>query len=229
MPESNNLYFSYYIVGQTMESEFQLRFAKSVVRGSTDPILPTKDELTFKFIATLFDDTDVNEIDEFLDYHYNKYTGIKQNWLRFAESRINDALTNYDTNQRIPHPCDKYVLEWFNKKSKEPFVTKKKSDKSYSQKQIAIAYYIMGVTLNETNVIGVLEKHSKTKSMKILQKLVTKNSQLTSLLDSKTANTKHLIDLKEVKRLLSGIKNKKAINDIDRIIAAFETSYKSKY
>jgi hypothetical protein len=108
-------------------------------------------------------------------------------------------------------------------------ISEAEKSESYSQKQIAIAYYIMGVTLNEKNVKGILEKHSKTKSMKILQKLVTKNSQLTSLLDSKTANTKHLNDLKEAKRLLSGIKNKKAITDIDRIITAFKTSYENKY
>ena len=85
----------------------------------------------------------------------------------------------------------------------------------------------MGITITEKNAMSILEKHSQTKSLKILQKLITKNKQLTSLSESKTVNTKHLNDLKEARRLLSGIKKKTALTDIDRIITAFNTAYQS--
>jgi len=105
----------------------------------------------------------------------------------------------------------------------------KKDEKNYTQKQIAIAYYILGITLNEKNYLGILKKHSQTTSPKILQKLITKNNQLTTLSDNKTTNTKHLRDLNEVKRLLSGIKKVNEIKLINGYISTFESNYKNKY
>ena len=116
------------------------------------------------------------------------------------------------------------------RESKSPQQKKElNKDNSYSQKQIAIAYYVMGITITEKNAKGIIEKHSTTKSKKILQKLITKTNQLTVLTNNKTTDTKHLRDLKEAKRLLSGIKMKKSKHDINFIITAFQTSYDNKY
>jgi len=105
------------------------------------------------------------------------------------------------------------------RESKSPQQKKElNKDNSYSQKQIAIAYYVMGITITEKNAKGIIEKHSTTKSKKILQKLITKTNQLTVLTNNKTTDTKHLRDLKEAKRLLSGIKMKKSKHDINFII-----------
>jgi hypothetical protein len=101
---------------------------------------------------------------------------------------------------------------------------------NYSQKQIAIAYYVMGITIDDSNAMKILLDHSQTKSVeKLLSKKVVKSIQITNLLGNKTANTKHLEDLREAKRLISGKKKylnkKQAIIDIDRYITAFKTSY----
>lgn len=104
-----------------------------------------------------------------------------------------------------------------------------KDNKSFTQKQIAIAYYVLGITLNEKNYLEILKKHSKTTSSKILQKLITKNKQLTTLSNNKTTDTKHLRDLNEAKRLLSGIKKTNEVKLINGYINTFESNYKSEY
>jgi len=101
---------------------------------------------------------------------------------------------------------------------------------SYSIKQIAIAYSIMNILITSENAETILKEHSKfTSASKLLQKRINKVSELSKISENKTADTKHLKDLQAAKRLMSGMKNKNAINDIDRVIAAFTTAYKNKY
>jgi len=106
---------------------------------------------------------------------------------------------------------------------------KLKDNKSFTQRQIAIAYYILGITLNEKNYLEILKKHSETTSSKILQKLIIKPKQLTILSNNKTTDTKHLRDLNEAKRLLSGIKKTNEVKLINGYINTFESNYKNEY
>lgn len=109
---------------------------------------------------------------------------------------------------------------------------KKQSAKtnSYSIKQIAIAYSIMNILITSENAETILKKHSNfISASKLLQKRISKVSELSKISENKTVDTKHLKDLQAAKRLMSGMKNTKAINDIDRVITAFTTAYNNKY
>ncbi|HEX7414177.1 MAG TPA: hypothetical protein VF411_09035, partial [Bacteroidia bacterium] len=109
---------------------------------------------------------------------------------------------------------------------------KKKSEKNntYSHKQIAIAHVVMNITITKENAASILKKYSILKSIdKLIQKRITKTSELTKLSENKTTDTKHLKDLQAAERLVCGTKNKNAKADIKRIIAAFRTSYNNKY
>lgn len=105
-----------------------------------------------------------------------------------------------------------------------------KKGNSFSLKQIAIAYAVMNITITKENAESILKKHSTFKSTdKLIQKRVIKTSELTLLSANKTADTKHLTDLKEAERLISGTKNKNAKMDMKRIITAFTNNYNNKY
>ena len=106
----------------------------------------------------------------------------------------------------------------------------KKKNKNYSHKQIAIAYCVANEAITTENAAKILSTHSQTKSVvKFLTKRMFNASQLTTLSDNKTADTKHLNDLIAAKQLLSGRKKKEAVKDISRIITAFETAYRARY
>ncbi|GAA4277701.1 hypothetical protein [Aquimarina mytili] len=107
--------------------------------------------------------------------------------------------------------------------------TKQPKNKNFSQKQIAIAYFIKGIVITSDNYLEILRKHSSTKSEKILQKRINKPNELTRLSENKTADSKHLKDLEEAKRLLSSMKDKKAVNDLEAIISTFKSNYHSYY
>jgi len=52
---------------------------------------------------------------------------------------------------------------------------------------------------------------------------------LTRLSENKTADSKHFKDLEEAKRLLNGMKDRKAVSDLETIISAFKSNYNSYY
>ena len=108
-------------------------------------------------------------------------------------------------------------------------IQKPTSNKSYTQKQVTIAYFAMSKTITKENYKSILEKHTETSSDKILQKLIVKSSDLTSLTENKTADTKQLNNLKEAKRLLSGIKDQKASKVLDDYITTFTNKYDNFY
>lgn len=108
-------------------------------------------------------------------------------------------------------------------------ISKNSTKNNYSQRQIAIAYFILGTRITEDNYSSILKKHSQTTSKKILQKLITKSSQINKITSNKTADTKHLNDLKAAKRLLRGIKKESAINQLKLTITAFQISYDNQY
>jgi hypothetical protein len=101
---------------------------------------------------------------------------------------------------------------------------------NYSHKQIATAYMVMDKQITPENVSQILKQHSALKStQKLLQKRITNVAELTKLSGNKSADTKHLKDLQAAKRLISSIKNKKAILAINQIITVFSTSYNNNY
>ena len=114
--------------------------------------------------------------------------------------------------------------------SKNKKVAQPQNEKNYSLKEIAIAYGIMSITITSENADNILKKHSAlTSAGKLLQKRVNHVSKLSLLSENKTVDSKHLKSLENAKRLLSGIKNKKGLTDINRIITAFKTAFDSHY
>jgi hypothetical protein len=117
-------------------------------------------------------------------------------------------------------------LELLNKKSSLKNRDKViDTDKSYSHKQITIAYYLMGIQIDASNANEILKEHSELRSTgKLLQKRVTNNSELSKLTGNKSADTKHLKDLEAAERLVSGKNNKTALSSIKAIITAFKSN-----
>jgi hypothetical protein len=108
--------------------------------------------------------------------------------------------------------------------------TKKQHSNNYSQKQIAIAYCIMGIAITSQNAAELLLQHSQTRSSsKLMQKRIFRSNDLTKISGNKTTDTKHLQDLQAVELLLSSIKDMSYRNDITAVIQAFEKAYHAKY
>jgi hypothetical protein len=157
---------------------------------------------------------------------------IKNNilqYLRIGNLRDNYTKAQYEAKQKFLEYLQGKLIETATKKNADADISK-----AYSQKQIAIAYEFMKIIITSQNAIGILKRHSKTTSTtKLLTKRINNVSDLTKLSGNKTADTKHLNDLKAAKRLMSGIKkqgkNKNAVADIDRIINAFQASYDKTY
>jgi len=141
------------------------------------------------------------------------YYSILQDWIDFmeelfAEYKEKELLCKTEKNKR----------------------QEQEANHSYSHKQIAIAYCIMGISITPENAFEILKEHSLHKSAStLLRKRISKTSELTKISENKTADTKHLNDLKAAKRLMSGKKNKKAERWVNDIITAFQTAYNKKY
>ncbi|AXT56219.1 hypothetical protein J8L88_12540 [Aquimarina sp. MMG015] len=116
-----------------------------------------------------------------------------------------------------------------NQISKKVKKTKQSKNNNFSQKQIAIAYFIKGIVITSDNYLEILRKHSSTKSEKILQKRIYKPNELTRLSQNKTTDSKHLKDLQEAKRLLNNLKDTKAVNDLEAVISTFTSNYNANY
>lgn len=139
------------------------------------------------------------------------------------------ALKEQGKLEFIPTPGSKTELSiskgntWQGKKSPV------KDNKSYSHMQVCIAYHFMG-GITEKNALKLLQAHTRLKSAPtLLRKRIGMASDLTKLSLNKTADTKHLNDLKEAKRLISGKKNKEALNHITHTIAQFQANYNKHY
>ncbi len=205
--KSNNKYFEYEIVSYLIGQRNNMNS-------------PTSKQPCYHYIKEVLSKYQLTSIKA--KEIVNDYKGsFSPDWNKNIIPFIIDYLKSIDVTNE---PQQSNVLPLKTVKFKD-----KKDEKNYTQKQIAIAYYILGITLNEKNYLGILKKHSQTTSPKILQKLITKNNQLTTLSDNKTTNTKHLRDLNEVKRLLSGIKKVNEVKLINGYISTFESNYKNKY
>lgn len=185
-----------------------------------------------KFQQTFVNSEMINPLNIESPFYYHIPEALERNNIKVNEAvLILSTIQSSQPEQRIKNIV-KPIIEYL--RTNEAILNKRKptkenKQKSYTQKQVAIAYYVQGITITENNALGILKKHTETSSLKILQKLITKNSQLTTILETKTASTKHLNDLKRAKELLSGIKNKRAVTDIDRFISVFQTNYEKTY
>jgi hypothetical protein len=140
--------------------------------------------------------------------------------LKIEETEIIDMVHKFASSRRQMwlKPLDR------SKKSPQTEIN------NYSHKQIAIAYIVIGKQITSENVSEILNKHSTLKStQKLLQKRITNVTELTKLSGNKTSDTKHLKDLQAAKRLIMGMKNKKATHNISQFITAFTTSYNNNY
>ncbi len=105
-----------------------------------------------------------------------------------------------------------------------------KRERNYSHRQIAIAYHVLNIPITIENASQVLKQHSQTTSVaKLLQKRISKASDLTKLSGHKTTDTRRLEDLYAAMRLISGKNDKTAKVAISRVITAFKTAYDSQY
>lgn len=115
-------------------------------------------------------------------------------------------------------------------KKEQQKITPKTNTPDFSLRQIAIAHCILKIVINRENANTILKKYSKLKSIdKLIQKRINKSKDLLKVSDNKTAATKHLNDLNEAKRLISGTKDKNAKIEIERIITEFKKEYDLKY
>ncbi len=147
---------------------------------------------------------------------------------KFIELEINRVNNIKDLSLGKDLSKQKYLQFLLEKENAKP-PQQNKTENDYSQRQVAIAYCVLGKPITTENYLFILEKYSQTRSKKILQKRTLKISDLSKLSEVKSTDTKNLKDLQEAKRLLSGIKNKEAVKDISRIITAFLTSYNNHY
>ena len=163
----------------------------------------------------------------------------RENWVEYLTHCENEKIELEKKAQTIkknwqpktlPHQQTGTNTEQATIKGKPIFKPAAKEKNTYSHKEIAIAYCVIGTTITSENAGEILRKHSKlTSAGKLLQKRVNRASELSSLSENKTVDSKHLTSLENAKRLISGIKNKKALTDIDRIITAFKTAYNNHY
>lgn len=131
------------------------------------------------------------------------------------------------------YACEGYAYARYVAFLKEEQIKKTrkiKSEKSFSITEIAIAYYFLKIHIDKDNGRDILKKWSSYKSVeKLLQKRINSARELTEISENRTTDTKHLIALKGAKRLLAIVKDKKALNDIDRTISTFEANLKNRY
>lgn len=197
--------------------------------------IKTMNELSFKIEYLK---TDVKDLDEYFNFHYRcfkrkhekspDWETKRNNW--FEETKKN-ALFTKDFRHKDA------FLNWLEKMENDPVISKvnpgqKKSKPKdvFSQRQIAIACFFLGIQLTKENGREILKKYGDSTSVqKLLSKRISKASELALLSESKTRDTKHLKDLEAAKRLISGKKDRKAIKDINAVIAAFQQNYKAKY
>jgi hypothetical protein len=141
----------------------------------------------------------------------------------FNETELNKIieLKEFEGRDLVHYNFEKLELHPSNRSKKQ----------KYTQKQLAIACYLLKIIIiTKEEALVLLKKYTKTRSVaKFLQKRVIHSSELTCLKGNKTADTKHRNDLLAAKRLVSGEKDQKAKDEINQIITAFQTSYDSEY
>lgn len=106
----------------------------------------------------------------------------------------------------------------------------KSTRKLFSNRQIAIAYQLMGLSITKNNALDILEKYSTNRSVqKFLTRCNVSTDEMTFFSELKSQNTKLLHDLKAAKIIISGKKKQKALDEINRIIAKYQATYDKEY
>lgn len=187
----------------------------------------SKDLLKFKIQEHSINDFNILFDDKFNEAKEQGYLTDKY----FAKNELNRVDIYYKQCFEW-FPIFKQWTEFLNVvivKGKIKVKKSKEATNNFTDRQVALAYFIMGTKIDEANYEGILNKHSQSKSKRILTKLFTKTNQIKPLNETKKGYTEHLKDLKAAKRLLDGIKNKIGLNAITPIINAFQTTYDLKF
>src|SRR6201997_1893832 len=150
---------------------------------------------------------------------------IHKEWT--AEEKIRNTPKKQPVFEQLISFCKNLIVQYSEllelegkTGTKQKAVVSKKKKNSFSLRQIAIAYVLMDTIITKENAEEILKKHSTLNSTdKLIQKRINKRSDLIKLTENKSTDTKHLKDLKEAERLLSGTKNEQAKTEIKRVIA----------
>lgn len=155
-------FYSFALAGQTRESKYQIKFNSYLNTGA--PHQPSQDELFAQFIMGLYE-TDVNEIEKYLDYHFSKYKGEKIDWWRYTKSRLEDSRTDYKTNQIIRNPHHEFVFDWFEKTKKQIEVKPKNTTQIYSYKWEDSKFNEVSILFNKIKG-KLIDKNEELKNFK---------------------------------------------------------------
>jgi hypothetical protein len=175
-----------------------------------------------------------NIIREIADRANKRYSGvlhgIYNTWLTTDFIVLAEVLGIFDfikeiSNTAVVSESSTQISPKLDNKKPKP----SKGNKSYSLRQVCIAYHFMGGVTKE-NAAKLLKLHTTYKSVsKLLQKANIKRKELTALSEHKSTDTKHLKDLLAAKRLISGKKKPEALKLISDIISQFQAKYDDIY
>ena len=163
---------------------------------------------------------ELHELNQDIDFR-EKHWAKDQRYLYKFEFIYRHALSNL-------HDLIKFLNTQLQvAKGAKPNV--KQDERSYSLRQVCIAYHFMG-GINEDNAAKLLKAHTRFESVaKLMAKRIKKPSDLTQLSENKTADKKKLKDLLAAKRLISGKKNNEALKHITHTITQFQTALQNNY
>lgn len=108
---------------------------------------------------------------------------------------------------------------------------KRRSNKKFAYKPIAIACLILNVTISDKTAEGILKKYGQQKVVNELIKAHGENglSSLTKVSENKSAAKKHFDTLKDAEWIINRSRDKDAKKEIKQVIATFELNYKNRY
>ncbi len=168
----------------------------------------------------------ISEMRKVLNYQALKHIDLQE-----FKDNIKDHFR--DLPEELENTDRKEVIwEWVKSQDKPKEITKKitvKSENNFSMKEIAIAYRLMDIKINEMNALAVLVEHSINRSATKLINTIILPSQLSILSGNKTTDSKHLASLLGAERLLLSKKEMKSQSSIRLIIKAFEGNFSNKY
>lgn len=143
-------------------------------------------------------------------------THLHLKWLLDVKDKLIDPGEEYNEMASTVGKEKVEFERWTSKKSVNQKSNKREA--SFSQRQIAIAFAAMGKPITTENYREILQEFSDTKSDKILSKRIHSLDKEIMITDNAAANTKLLKDIEEAKRLASGMKDEKAVSELDRTI-----------
>lgn len=223
-----------------IEMEFELiAFFNSIgidniYKGTKEPELQKEykgENFVFKSETShhLQTDIDLNKIKKALnnkyDFELKKDKFLK--WDIFLMGQINDLETFAKESPQIQK--DYFKLIESCKRAINEVKNPKKQPNKPGLMAICIAAFCENKKITDDNYIEILRHYkSEYKSKRITDKVFHSANQITAVSDSKKSNTQKFNQMILAKGLLSGKKNKDALNRLNGYIATFEANIKAK-